>query len=261
MGDESDLHGTIRTVMKRAEMLDRLAREPTSKRDLRDDLDVSRSTVYKTVRELEEYELVAQDGNEVRLSLFGQLVFENYRSFVETTDDVDRQQALLSDLPAGAPVTTDLLVGADCVRAEPFAPDRPLNHIEDRIREAEYVGGFAPIAVRRYVELFHEQLTDGGLTAEVVFEESVVNHLWTDYGERFRQSVETDRYSLWTTDRSLPFGLVLAEGDREEVVVVVYDEGKPVGAIANDTPGALDWGRAVFEQYKEEATQVDGDAS
>lgn len=257
MSDESDLHETIRTVVKRAETLDRLARGPTSKRDLRDDLGVSRSTVYKAVRELEEQNLVAEEGGTIRLTLYGRLIVNRYRSFAGTVEDTARQQSLLGVLSHDAPVTTDLLVGADAVLAEPVAPDRPLNYLEDLIRASDRIVGFAPTAFRRYVELFHEQLVADALTADIVFERSVVDHLWADYADRFRKSVEADCYSLWVTDEPLPFGLVVAEGDRDEVAVVAYDEELDAkGVITNDAPAALDWGRDVFEQYRANATRV-----
>lgn len=261
VSDDPDFHHTIRTVVKRAEILDRLAQGPANKRDLRDDLGVSRSTVYKAVRELEELELVTQTGDEVRLALFGQLLFEQYRAFVETGADVDRQRTLLSELSVDAPVTTDLLVGADCVRAERHVPSRPLDYVEDLMLTADRAIGLGPVAFRRYVHLFHELLAAGELSSDFVIERRVVEHVRDEYNDRFAESLDMDHASVWETDESLPFGLVLTEGDREEVAVVVYDEGKPVGAITNDTPAALDWGRDVFEGYKANAARIGGDGS
>ena len=149
MSDESNPQETIQTVVKRADALDCLAGGPTCKRDLRDDLGVSRSTVYKAVRELEEQNLVEEDGGTIRLTLYGRLVVNRYRSFAETVEDTTRQRSLLSVLPNDAPVTTDLLVGADAVLADRPAPSRPLDVIEDVVRSAERAIGFAPVAFQR----------------------------------------------------------------------------------------------------------------
>ena len=258
MSDESNLQETIQTVVKRADALDRLAGGPTSKRDLRDDLGISRSTVYKAVRELEEQGLVEEDGGAVRLTLYGWLIVNRYQSFTKTVEDTTRQRSLLSVLPDDAPVTTDLLVGADAVLSDPVAPDRPLNYLEDLIRASEHIVGFAPTAFRRYVELFHEQLVADDLTADIVLERCVVERLREDYGDRFQKSVEADCYSLWRTCESIPFGLVVAEGDRDEVAVVAHDESVDAkGVITNDKTAAIDWGRDVFEQYKADATRIE----
>lgn len=254
---DADVNETIRCIVKRTRFLEQLAHGPTDKRDLEETLGVSRSTVYKAVRELEERSLVEQNADEVLFSLYGRLLFERYRSFAETASDVCDRRDLLSALPPDAPVTPDLLAGAEVVRSEPVAPDRPLDYLEDLIRDAERVVGLAPAMFRRYVELFHDDLVSGELPTDILFERSVVEHVRERYPDRFRESLGTDCCSLWGTDESLPFGLVLTEGEREEVVVVVYDEGRPVGVIVNDTPAALDWGRDAFESYREDATRVD----
>jgi predicted transcriptional regulator len=252
----ADARDVIQTLVQRSDLLGRLADDPASKRDLRDDLGVSRSTVYKAVRELEAENLVEQRDGSVRLTLSGRLLVERYRSFEGYVSSVRCQQSLLGALPSDAPVSHALLEGADRILAEPVAPDRPLNYLDDVIRGADRIVGFGPVALQRYVRLFHQQLGDGDLTAELVFERSVVDCLRRDYADRFRESLETDRYSLWVTDDPLPFGLVVAEGQR--VAMTVYGEGGDAkGVIANDSEAALDWGRAVFERYRTNATRVE----
>ncbi|WP_083252599.1 GntR family transcriptional regulator [Haladaptatus sp. W1] len=61
----------LSTVVKRAGFLTALASGPIPKRHLRDELDVSRSTVYKAVRELHEYELVERTDEGLALTLAG----------------------------------------------------------------------------------------------------------------------------------------------------------------------------------------------
>lgn len=262
MSDETDLHETIQTVVKRAETLDRLADGSTSKRDLRDDLGVSRSTVYKAVRELEEQNLVEEDGGAIRLTLYGRLVVDLYRSFAETVEDTTRQRSLLSVLPRDAPVTTDLLVGADAVLADRPAPSRPLDVIEDVILSTDRAIGFAPVAFQRFASLFREQRLAGNLTFDVVMERQVVEYLWEQDPEQFGESVSSDCFTYRETTEELPFGLVVTEDDTPEVAVVFYDEeGRPVGTIRNDTPAAVEWGHDVFETYRERATLVTSDES
>lgn len=256
-GDEADPRDAIRTLLQRSDLLGRLADGPATKRDLRDDLEVSRSTIYKAVRELEGRGLVEQDEGSVRLTLSGRLLVSRYREFEASVSAVQRQQSLLAALPADAPLSPALLDGADSVLAEPVAPDRPLNYLEDVIREADQVVGFAPVALQRYVELFHQQLAGGGLTADVVFERAVLDRIRDDYGDRLREGLETDRYTFRATDADLPFGLVVAEETRQVAVAVYGENGDAKGVIANDTPAALDWGLDVFERYREEAAKIE----
>lgn len=262
MNGESDLHDTIRTVVKRADTLARLARGPAGKRDLRDDLGVSRSTVYKAVRELEEQGLVEQTGDQVRLTLVGRLLYEQYRSFVEPVGAVRAHEALLTVLPSEAPVTAELLVDADSVLADRPAPSEPIDVVEDVIRSADSAVGLAPVALQRFDDLFVEQRRAGDLTFDMVLEREVVDYLSEDDPEEFETFLSTDGFRYWETTEPLPFGLVVTEGEPAVVAVVVYDdEGRPVGTIRNDTPAAVDWGWDVFESYRESATRLGAESA
>lgn len=260
MTDETndDVRDVIEIVVKRASFLDRLASGPTDKRDLRDDLDVSRSTVYKAMRELEDAKLAEEADEGCRLTLFGRLLVEEYGAFGQTVADVRGCESLLSVLPPDAPVTTAALVGADRVVAERHAPNRPVGRIERVVRNADRVVGFSPVVLAQYVNLFHEQVVSEGLVAELVLERPVVEYMWEDHNDLFAEALDTGRLSVWVTDESLPFGLLIGEGDSDEVVVIAYDRGGELrGVIANDTVAALDWSDEVFRAYRSRAEQVD----
>ncbi|UPW00290.1 DUF1724 domain-containing protein [Halorussus gelatinilyticus] len=254
MSDEldSDLRDRISTVVKRAAFLGRLAEGPTSKRDLRDELGVSRSTVYKAVRELEDRGLVTETDEGVALTLVGRLLREECRTFEERVAAVLDGESLLSALPADVPVTTDLLVGAETVRGERHAPTGPVEHIDDFVRRTDRVVGFTPVVLPQYVDIFHEEVVGGDLTADLVLESPVVEYLRENHAERLSESLATGRLAVRRTDETLPFGLVVAED--EGLVLIVYDEsGDLRGVLLNDTEAALDWGREMFRTYWERA--------
>lgn len=254
----ADVTDVVETVVKRAAFLDRLTSGPTGKRDLRDDLDVSRSTVYKAMRELEDADLAVETDEGCRLTLFGRLLVEEYVAFIETVTAVERYESLLSVLPPDAPVTTGALVGADRVTAERHAPNRPVGRIEQVVQNADRVFGFSPVVLAQYVDLFHEQVVSEGLDVELVLERPVVEYMQEDHGDLFAEALDTDRLSVWVTDESLPFGLVVGEGDSNEIVVIAYDRGGELrGVIANDTAAALDWSDEVFRAYRSRAEQLD----
>jgi predicted transcriptional regulator len=253
---DSGPRDVIPTVVKRAAFLDRLADGPASKRDLRDELDLSRSTVYKAVRELEESGLAVETDDEVRLTLVGRLLAEEYRGFEARVCAVHDQKSLLSVLPADAPVSTDLVTGAEAVLAERHAPTRPVAYIDELVRSVDYVFGLAPVVLPQYVDLFYEEVVDSGLTADLVLEAPVVEFLWEDHGEKMAEALETGRLSVHQTDETLPFGLIASED--EGIVLIVYDEsGELRGVLLNDTEAALDWSERVFRTHWDRTDRAD----
>ncbi len=214
--------------------------------------------MYKAVRELEAHHLAEEIEDGVQLTLLGRLLYERYQSFASVADEVRRHAHLLSELPADAPITPDLLNKSDIVLPERHAPNRPVQRVTELVEGAEQVVALAPVALPAYVELFYEQIVDENLTAEFVFEPPVIEYLGTDYGEMLEEAAATGRFTATITDAELPFGLVVSEGERTGVAVIVYAEGGELrGIISNETPEALDWGREVYGYYRSDATRPD----
>jgi predicted transcriptional regulator len=256
-GDHPD--ALLSTVVKRAEFLTALSSGPIPKRRLGDELGVSRSTVYKAVRELHEHELVERTEKGLALTLAGRILESEYGAFRTVAEDVRRTRELLSILPAESEISTALIEDATVVFAERHAPNHPLRYFEELVENADRVHGISPVALQQYVELFHDRATTDGMTAELVLERPVVEYLITDYGEQLDEALASKHVSVWESDDTLPFGLIVGEGDDDSVGVVVYDDrGELRGFVTNDTPAAVAWGKDVFETYCERATLVGG---
>jgi predicted transcriptional regulator len=256
-GDHPD--ALISTVVKRAGFLTALSSGPIPKRRLGDELDVSRSTVYKAVRELHEYELVERTEDGLALTLAGRILESEYGAFRTVADDVRRTRELPSILPADSKISTALIEDATVIFAERHAPNHPLQYFEELVENADRVRGISPVALPQYVELFHDRATTDGMTVELVLERPVVEYLVTDYSEQLDEALASEHVSIWELDDTLPFGLIVVEGGIDSVGVVVYDDrGELRGLITNDTPAAMAWGKDVFDSYHERSTLVGG---
>ncbi|WP_227354604.1 helix-turn-helix transcriptional regulator [Haladaptatus salinisoli] len=254
-----DLNDTIATVTKRSQFLSALSSGPIPKRDLGDELGVSRSTVYKAVRELREHDLVERTDAGLELTLAGRLLEAEYDAFRGCVEDVRRTRQLLSILPTDCDLPMALLDDATVALAERHAPNHPVQYVEEIVSEADVTRGFSPVALPQYVELFHEQAVRGDLSAELVLERPVVRYLVTDYGDRLQEALRSGGLSVWETTDTLPFGLIAVEGERDGVCVVVYDErGELRGLVANHTREATAWGRELFESYRDGADYIGG---
>ncbi|WP_435153755.1 helix-turn-helix transcriptional regulator [Haladaptatus sp. DFWS20] len=247
----------ITTVAKRAEFLSALSSGPVRKRNLRDELNLSRSTVYKAVRELQEYDLVDRTENGLTLTLAGRILEAEYNSFHDHVADVCRTRHLLSILPTDCEIPIDLIEEAEVVLAERHAPNHPVQSFEKMVLEAEYVRGLSPVALPQYVDLFYERSVSEGMDADLVLERPVVEYLVTDYSDQLQEALEAGGLSVWETEVTLPFGLIVVEGTHDSVGVVVYDKrGELRGLITNNTPQAVAWGRETFERCRDDATLV-----
>ena len=191
-------------VARRARFIDCLRDGPKYNRDIRDALDVSRSTAYKAVRELESLDMASRCDQGYELTNLGRLLHAEYERALDRIGEVCRPGHLLSVLPADTDVPFAVLDGASVFFAERHAPNRPVREIESLVEAATVLRGTGPVVLPRYVELFHEQILADELDAELVFERQAVEYLVSDYTEDYGEAVERENLAVSVTDEELP---------------------------------------------------------
>lgn len=250
---EEQVADLVDVVARRADALTVLADGPREKRDLRDVLDVSRSTAYKARRELEEWGLVRTEGGEVTLTQFGRLVRRQYDDFLAGVERIVEARPLLSSIPEETMLPLALVVRGRQVRGERHAPERPLARFEDITETASHIKCLSPVAMPRYLPRIRERVSDDDLVVEFVLESGALERL--DADPDFRAALESDAVCLCECEEHLPYGLVIL--DDEVVAFVAYaDTGAVVGLVVSDDPAACAWATAAYEHYRDAGEQL-----
>ena len=245
-------------LYRRHRFVERLYEGGADKRALAAELDVSRSTVDRAVRELEAAELVERDRGTVRLRPVGRLLVEEYRSLLDAVERVERADDLLSALPPDSPIRLDVLDGADVYPATRPAPYESIRHLKALVRTADRMRGcskalsHAPLG-----RLLYHRTTNGDLELELVYEPAMIDYLLDSRLDERRTMVESGNFRPMEAS-DLPFALFLLEEDGETTVCVcAYDEDDDFrGLLINDTETAIEWAKAVYERHRSEAADV-----
>jgi len=244
----------VAVVNRRVDLLAALE-TPGCKRDLMEELDVSRSTLDRAVRELETLGLVARDG-EYHLTPTGQLVLELFREFRADLEDVGGAEELLRPLPPDAPMSPALLRGATVEVAEPPTPSEVLEPVHDLIADCDRVRGLSVAATRpgAVFEQLERRVADGA-SFEWVFTPGMASYVRETYGEVLADLRATGRFDLYVTDETIPYGLgVVTAGDRYHVYLTLYDDDNTVrGTLVNEGLEAYHWAEGVYRSYREDA--------
>lgn len=258
--NDIDVPEVMDVVARREAVIRTLLAEPKHKCDLQDELGVSRSTVYKAIRELESLNLVERGTEGYEPTLVGRLFFEEYERFCSKMESICASSQLLSVLPPDTDIPSDVVDGAELDLAKRHAPNRPVRSFEEMVREADALKGCSPVVLPQYVELFHEQTVDGDLKAKLVLEQPVVEHLTDNYGLEFCESLTLDTVTVRVTESELAYGLVVVEEPTPVIGVMIHDRGGELrGFITNDTADALEWGHDVWERHVSETRRVNLD--
>lgn len=249
-GDEAAFRTALDALDAREPFVECLADGTMWKRDLQDELGVSRSTVYKAIRELEAVGLVERRAEGYGLSVVGRRLFEQRTAFHERADAIYQSAPLLADLRPGVDVPSALLVDGEVVSAERFAPNRPVHVIGTLVGETTSLRGLSPVVIPKYVEIFHDELVSNDLQAELLLEAPVVDHLLAEYSRPFDEAIEAGDLIVHRTNETLPYGMLLLEGPTRRIVFIAYGpSGDLRGLIVNETPEAFEWGETEWQRH------------
>lgn len=247
-------------IARRGRVLRAVDTEGVQKRTLVDELDVSRSTIDRSIRELEAVGFIERaDGGGYRRTLPGQLALSEYDEFASRIDGVVSSLDVLSLLPVDAPCDTRILHDSTVVLAERHSPHVPVNHLSDLVARSTKIWSIAPAVLPQQVSVYHDRLTSGDLTAQLTLTDAVVERLVSAYEMELSEALATGALEIRRTDESLPYSLVAAETtDGPEMGLLVYADSGVRGFIGNDDPDAVEWAREQVETYWESAVPLSG---
>lgn len=246
----------VSVLTRRSSLLERLSAEPARKCALVDELDVSRSTIDRGVRELERYDLVEREGRAYRTTLAGELATEEFDRFAGRLASIVDASEVLTPLPDDAAIDPTFLADATVVTAARPDPHEPVRELEALIGEASRHRVYAPAFLSHVVDTYRDAILDG-LECEFALTPTVYDRLLSNHGDAVVESLDTGRVDLYEVPEALPYSLVVSRGaDFVVAAALVYvDEGLK-GSIYNDAPDAVSWAESTLDDIWRDATPI-----
>ncbi|RXK49420.1 helix-turn-helix transcriptional regulator [Halorientalis pallida] len=225
-----------------------LTEQPRPRYELVDALPDSKSTIYKGLSQLQEAGLVERVEDEFRPTLFGVVALSRFDELADTARFGD----LLADFPGGT-VDPTALAGATVVRPDETDVERHLDAVWELLENADRVRGVTPVVSPGYVEQFRA-LLDGGLGAELVLPEAVLDSLRDDHADAL--TAVAARADLYETTATVPFGVLVTVDTPRRMAIELRDGPLITGLVTNDTPSACDWAEATVDRFQDDAVRI-----
>lgn len=246
-----------RTVARRSGVLRAVVDGPATKPDLDEALPVSRSTIDRSLRELEDAALVTRDDGGYRGTLAGRLALAEHDRYRQRLDGLDDAASLLSTVDPDADLDPAMFADARVVESTRASPQRPIEALYDHVERATRVKGFAPAVHPQQVETYHEQVVEEGMAIDIVVTAEALERLVTDYGGRFEEAMALDRVSFWEAAGQLPYSVTVAETPEGALAGLLVNAADGIrGCVMNDDPAAVAWAERRFERERAAATPV-----
>lgn len=248
----------FRSILEnRNDVLRLLVDGPTTKSELVESVDTSRSTIDRAIRELEQAACITRQNGEFAATTTGRLALEEYDQYATRTCSIRESRAFLGALPDDAPLDTAMLDGASITLPDQHAPEEALQPSLELLANSTSMRGTAPVVLSFYPDLFEEHVRENDLSVEIIAEEAVLAVLPTMMSDRVEPFVHHEDVSLFRAGDSLPYALwLMTTPDGTHAGITAYDSGGVAGMLINDTPAAVEWAKRQYEQYRADAAHV-----
>lgn len=250
----------LQTLVRRGDVLERVLSGVTDKPSLVEELDVSRSTVDRAVRELSGSGLLARDGGTVRATQYGRVAARAFGCLRGRLGDIDRARPILEQVPPEVALSPDALDGADIVSGGESTPYETLERLEEDLASADaaysVVGN---VLDSRGLDTFSRFIVEDGLHYEAVYTGEVVRLFRERRRDELETMVATGRYRVFELEGTpIRYTLVVTESEDGGSLCLVPDfgNGEVGGSLFNDAPAAVEWGRETVESYRDCATEI-----
>lgn len=245
--------GFYAEIAKRTPMLEAIREGPRSLQELDQMLSMSRSTIHRTIRSFEELGLLRKEGNRYALTGHGLIVADEATTFRDRLQTAYRLGDFFTIIhPTDVQVPFELFADAKVTQPQPQQAHTGVKRIIDFIEQADSLRMFSNIISPLYVDVALREMRNG-MDIEVIFDDSVLDIVQTEYAEQAIEAYDTGRFTV-LVEQDVPFELFLAE---DRMAMAAHDDSAlPHVVIETDSPSAREWAEDVYMDYREAAANA-----
>lgn len=233
----------------RVQVLDTLAGERLSQRELRDEVSVSRATIARILTQLEDRNWVAGTGNQYEITALGELVISEFLPLVDCMETVQRLGEVFHLLPADD-IDLDLrnFSSADVIVPDKSVPTKHMDRGLDLLRDADQIRILAWTALPEYVTVIRDRLEATDLRFECVVPASFLDDLGDQPSLHDDFMTLADVGTVHRYDGTIPYNLFISDG-HVFFWLCNADGTEQAALVCTDDP-VCSWAEKTYETYR-----------
>lgn len=242
-------------LAERHSYLRALIEQPRAKCDLEDELDGSRSTLDRALRDLADADLATYEDGVWKPTLLGRCSYKTREGYLHHIESLSKAGPLVNDLSSGSPVNCAFVIEADVYETDPSMPDAIMQTLLDSVEGGQEVSVVTPAVITGFAEDFYERVNRGGnYSLELLIPPDVFERTRTAFPSLTDKLLNDENVSLYTISIQFRFGLWIV--DSAEAGIIIFTDQGVRGILVNDTTEALDWATDQYERMKQDADPV-----
>lgn len=252
----------ISLLTKREPILRAVSADGVDKRELVDQLVVSRSTVDRGIRELETAGLLTRSPEGYRRTLLGELLLSEYDQFSTKTETLLAGREVLADLSPDSDLDPVVFEAATIVTASQHAPHQPISAFCSLLAESRWTQTVCPAVFPQVIDQWVDLCDQEMIRADIILSEPAISTLMSAHTDSLAALLETSRIALHQVTDVLNCGLVVAEDESTATagLVVLDDRGGARAFIRTDADEAVSWVRERINNQLLQSTPLSAES-
>lgn len=246
------LQEMIDVVFNRADILEMICNETHDKRKLVNNLPISRPTIDRAVRELEDHNLVKRSGGICKPTFSGKLALEMYKITAETIKTIHNNSEMLNELPENTNLPLLLLMDGSIHLPSDCAPYSPIEPVYPKLKKAETLESLIPVILPHQLKLVHQKFNSTNADAEVIINSNMLDTLLKQHYEKTHEMISKGN-TLYRVDQIPNYSLFICD-DKIVFVTIYSPTNQPLGVIENSSERALQWAQNQYLIYRKNAS-------
>ncbi|ESS08218.1 MAG: putative transcriptional regulator [uncultured archaeon A07HN63] len=245
----------LSTLIQREAVLYAVDVTGCDKREVTDAVPASRSTVDRSIRELEDTGLVTRSADGYRRTLLGELLLSEYYRFKAQTAELLSAGDVFADLPPEADIASPMLDDATIITATQATPHQPISSLGALFTEESDIRLLCPAVFPQLIRAVATAATEQS-TAELVLTEPVVTSLVDSHGETLAALREAGT-ELKLLDATPRYGFAVAEGPTGSTAgLLITDDSGARALIKNSGSEAVAWVTERIDHWCSKTTDL-----
>lgn len=233
-----------------------LLQQPRSKSELEDEVDGSRSTLDRALRELAEADFVRYENGVWTPTLLGRCSYQIRETYLDRLNELAEAAPVLNKLPFDSPLGRTFLAESDVYEANSSMPDAVMRVVLESVERATEVCIATPALVAGFVEKFYSRVTASETySVEMVLSPDLIEQVQTAFPKFTDELTDDPNVTVYRASISFTYGIWLV--DSSKVGVIVFTNHGIRGIIVNETEEAIEWAKNQYGCVKRDAEPVD----
>lgn len=244
----------ITLSLKRKKIVERLIAGTSDRTELVNEVDVSRSTVYRALDDLEDKGLVETRGGEYKVTQMGEVLHRAVNQLVHVTEAVDTLSTVvegecLRSLPVETLSESSIITPSRC------SPKRHLKRICNLISASQSIEIILPILTPAIVRSVATCSQDTHI--EVTVSEKVFKYLSSTPVDEQTKAFLSSIDDLRVINSCISYAVFLFREPESTIALLFYDRCRANVAVIDNSDETYEWAQETYDDHVSDAVTAD----